>query len=312
MDVTRLNIASSLIKLGPTRGRFWRRDFFAWALRGWSTAYTLLQSNLRPSVGFSDSTETRRAFESYQLGEALTFWFAQHHLGVEVVTPVERLRDSISKHQLASPPPKGLPANYRAPKKVGPRSEPDLIGFSGADTHVLECKGLSSFAEGRPVSPSQVTSARNKALFQVCRIATINGVAPKTRTACVFSFDTATRGLVVDPPETEAFDLRFNLASALRKAYASVLNEQFIEVSETVGDGLIGAQIAPGWTFGIDASVMGLVAALSDQASAERLLGYLKERRTQSPFTGGPMLDFGPDGLFLSGPEDNPDFRDQL
>lgn len=73
-----------------------------------------------------------------------------------------------------------MPKHYRRAVKAGPKSEPDFLAFSAAgQVHVLEGKGRAR-ANSHGVTEKAINAALNKALRQVCRIATMNGLPPAT------------------------------------------------------------------------------------------------------------------------------------
>lgn len=111
---------------------------------------------------------------------------------------------------------------------VGAKSEPDFLALTGTGlVHVLESKGRAGFGT-YGVTERVINGARNKALRQVCQIATVNGAPPETRMACVFAFDqSGTFGQVTDPPSSETYDYQTDVQRLIRQSYAVVLDPLF-------------------------------------------------------------------------------------
>jgi hypothetical protein len=108
------------------------------------------------------------------LAEALTHWFTQEHLGARVVVPLEAHSGSLIIANAGAPYPKQMPKYFRNAVKAGPRSEPDFLAFRGpGEVHVIESKGRANF-DTYGVTDKEINAARNKALRQVCKIATVN------------------------------------------------------------------------------------------------------------------------------------------
>ena len=145
INATRFALARSLITLGPSHlthplsGSFW------WSLRGVVTIFSLLSSNLFPTSGFLQQTASRRKADAFLLGETLTHWFAQTHLGATIVVPLEQHSGSLVRTAASAPYPKIMPKYFRHAVKPGAKAEPDFLAFSSASqVHVLESKGRAS------------------------------------------------------------------------------------------------------------------------------------------------------------------------
>lgn len=311
ISASRLAIARSAITLRASYPGESHLGAFWWIMRGISTVFTTLKSDLRPTLGFMRSPATYRGDDSFLLAEARTHWTAQKYLDVDVLLPVERYPHFISLTPAGTAPPKSMPKGYRSPRKnAGAKSAPDFIGLGGK-VHVLESKGRANFGVNG-VTDAVKTAARNKALHQVCRVGTVNGAIPATRTACVFSFESTTlSGWIDDPPETERLHLRMETVQLLREYYAIVLDPAFQELlgdrAASVGSDrrdFVGIDFAPGWRLSIDREVMDAVRNLETPASGARLLAILRQRRAEFGDRDQPQegSSVGPDGLRLDGP----------
>lgn len=282
---------------------------FWWAARGVSTVYSLLQRDLTPSYGFSAQTGSAVKSDAFLLGEALTHWFAQKHLKTNVVAPLERHTGTAVMAGVSTSWPKSMPKHFNKKVFLGPKSEPDFLAFSkkGA-VHVLESKGRCGFT-WKGLSQKEINAARNKALRQVCRIATVNGVAPVTRTACVFGFEkNALIGHITDPPEIEQYDYRVDLPTLVKQAYGAVLNEQFERYARPFNGDFLAVEFADGWNFGIHKGVYQRVRNARDDRGVEGLLSYLEELGGEAGLADGGSrrrpggaVSIGPDGFILGG-----------
>lgn len=222
------------------------------------------------------------------------------------MVPLEQYSGALASAGASTPYPKPMPKYFRHAVKPGPKSEPDFLAFSSpGQIHVLESKGRASF-NSYGVTEKEINAARNKALRQVCKIATINGLPPVTRTACVFAFDqSGLIGQVTDPPETRPYHYITEWPQMIRQAYATVLDPLFENVAREIGGNYIGIEFMPGWRFGIDRHIYKLVQSVVDAESAGRLLSFLNNftpdadgaRLTEESSAGGDghILIGGPD-----------------
>lgn len=279
---------------------------FWWSLRAFVTIRSLLTHDLKPTAGFQNQTLSPLKTDAFLLGEALTHWFAQTHLKANVVAPLEHHTGSLVMAAPGSVSPKTMPKYFRNTVALGAKSEPDFLGFSKTgEVHVLESKGRSGFGP-KGLTQAELNRARNKALRQVCRIATVNGRAPVTRTACVFGFGPqALIGQITDPPETERFDYRVELPALIKQAYAVVLDPLFERQMELFGRDYLAVEFAPGWRFGVHKAVYERVRAARDDHGVDVLLGLLAEFQGEKRFDGDTrrpdgFASVGPDGLILS------------
>lgn len=254
-------------------------------------------------------TASHRKTDAFLLGEALTHWFAQTHLRARMVVPLEAHTGALISTPASAPYPKTMPKYFRHSVKPGVKSEPDFLAFSTAgQVHVLESKGRAGF-NSYGVTGKEINAARNKALRQVCKIASVNGLQPVTRTACVFAFDqTGLTGQITDPPATQSYNYIAGWPQLIRQAYATVLDPLFDTYARAIGGNYIGIEFLPGWRFGIDRHVYKLVRGVDDAKSAGRLLSFLTD------FTpdGERIVEessAGADGLILIG---GPDYSEKV
>ncbi|ASS56460.1 hypothetical protein [Rhizobium leguminosarum] len=267
------------------------------------TVFSLLSSDLKPTAGFSKQTSSRQKTDAFYLAEALTHWFAQQHLNATVVAPVEQNLVSMVRSGSGSAYPKEMPKYFRHSLKPGTKTEPDFLAFAENGVHVLESKGRSNLPHGT-VHQKEMNKARNKALRQVCAVATYNGALPLTRTACVFAFDSdGIRGQITDPPEIERNDLEGNTGSILQSAYAVALDPLFSRSLSPIYRDYIGVEFALGWKFGIHKGVYERLAQLPNDDDPTSFLEFV--RGVASDETDGVRDDgnisFGPDGFVLIG-----------
>lgn len=256
-------------------------------------------------------TASQRKGDAFLLGEALTHWFAQTHLGANVVVPLERHVGALVPVSKSAPYPKQMPKYFRHGVKPGAKSEPDFLAFSaGGEVHVIESKGRAGF-NSYGVTEKEINAARNKALRQVCRIATVNGVQPVTRTACVFAFDqSGLTGQITDPPETPTYNYISEWPQLVQQAYAVVLDPLFENVARDIGGNFVGIEFMPGWRFGIDRHVYKLVRSVEDADSAGQLLNYLANFAPEDEGTRiAEERSIGSDGLVLIG---GPDYSEKI
>lgn len=304
IQASRLALARSVIALGPARLHHDLAGAMWWTLRGCSTVFSLLHADLRPTYGFRMQTASQRKTDAFLLAEALTRWFAQTHLKASVVTPLEAHTGTLGKAARKTPYPKAMPKGFRTSVYAGLKAEPDFLAFSSqTDVHVLESKGRAAFG---PVglTDKAIVEARNKALRQVCRVATVNGLTPVTRTACVFGFGSRELiGQVTDPPETDQFDYRAELPGLIERAYASVLDPSCRQYMQPMDGDFVGFEFAPGWRYGVHRGVYERLVSLRGEDSVAGLFEFLTEFRAGgSRLAGG--IDVGPDGLMIAGKYD--------
>ncbi|MCD4511960.1 hypothetical protein LQT97_12020 [Brucella pseudogrignonensis] len=290
--------------MSPLTGAFW------WSLRGVATIFSLLTADLKPTAGFMRLTASHRASDAFKLGETLTRWFAQNHLNSVVFAPLENWTGTLGAPGPGFPyPPKSVPKYFRHSVKVGGKSEPDFIALTSAGlSHVVESKGRANFGP-YGVTAQVVNSARNKALRQVCQIATVNGVVPETRTACVFAFDqSGTCGQVTDPPSNETYDYQTSVQILIRQSYAIVLDSLFQQFVTDIDVDYVGIEFMPGWKFGIHKALYRKLQNIKDEEGAIEFLLTLNDPPFEATEIAGPNRrshrSVGRDGLILIG---NPD-----
>lgn len=270
-----------------------------------------MSPTLKPTPGFAHLTASQRKSDAFLLGEALTHWFAQTHLGTQVVVPLESYSGTLVQTASSAPYPKVMPKYFRTSVKPGAKSEPDFLAFAGpGQVHVLESKGRAGFNMWG-VTDKDINAARNKALRQVCKIGTVNGVAPVTRTACVFAFDqSGLAGQITDPPATRRYDYRAELPSLVRQAYAAILDPLFDRYAQDIDPEHIGIEFMPGWRFGIHRAVYKMVRRVEDDRTASDLLQFLGNFPPRvDGVAKAEDRSAGSDGLVLIG---GPDFSAKM
>ncbi|MES0117918.1 hypothetical protein NKK52_18300 [Mesorhizobium sp. C277A] len=303
----RMELALSLIALGPCHRPHQLTGAFWWSLRGVVTMFSLLDAQLKPTHGFKSQTASNQKADAFKLAEALTRWFAQRHLGAAVVVPVEQHAGTFTRMSSSAPYPKSMPKYFRHSTKPAAKTEPDFFAFRGPDDiHVLESKGRAGFAM-YGVPQSVINAARNKALRQVCAIQTLNGIAPKTRSACVFAFDQAgLQGQVTDPPSTVQFNYEVAWPRLITRAYATVLDPLFEANRVDIDRDYVGVEFMPGWKFGIHKAVIKQLRDVDDEESFKRFLGLLSNLPASDGVTASKIEDrsYSPDGFVLIGTPD--------
>lgn len=66
-----------------------------------------------------NQTASQRKADAFLLGEALTHWFAQTHLGAPIVVPLERYSGMLAPTAANAPYPKSMPKYFRHGVKPG-------------------------------------------------------------------------------------------------------------------------------------------------------------------------------------------------
>lgn len=304
IDASRLALARALIALGPSHRSHTLTGPFWWSIRGVSTVFSLLSSKLHPTPGFWGQSASYRKSDAFLLAEALTYWFAQTHLKARIVVPLEAHLGGLVKTGPAAAYPKTMPKYFRNAVTLGPKAEPDFLAFSAAgDVHVLESKGRAGFGP-YGLDDSEVNKARNKGLRQVCKVATVNGHAPVTRTVCVYAFDQGgLRGQITDPPAVQPMDYRAEPVSLIRQAYRCVLDPVFVSGARPIDLEHVGLEFAEGWWFGIHRDVYDRLRKLDGPDSALEFLGFLDDFADER-LEIDESLSAGPEGFILIGKPD--------
>lgn len=149
----------------------------------------------------------------YYIGQALTKIFAQEFLAAPVVLHASRCTwQSATGNAL------------KVPHVELKRQEADLFAFGHGAVHVLEAKGRAVKNGSGALSTSAFNAVLNEALVQVSAINLVNGLAPASRCACVWTLCTSgIRGDVVDPPG-DGLDAVVEETEILRGNYALFLD----------------------------------------------------------------------------------------
>ena len=300
LSANRLALIRSAIALRASYVDLSYHGFFWLAVSGVSKICELLDHNLKPKPDFFVVTSTERAYNCYLLAECLGHWFSQKYLDVDVLLPVEKYGAKLVGMPAFASFPKAMPKGFRRSTKAQLKSAPDYIGLSGDERHVIECKGRSAPQFNGPSSPILV-KARNKALHQVCRVSTVDGINPKTRTACVFAFaPKTTAGVVTDPGPIEQQTIRPNYPTMLRQYYSIAFDPLFQNAARPQGE-YLAAEFMPGWSFAIHQSVWKAIQSVESERDARRFLALLRGMREHSQGTPA-FTEAGPDGFKVTAP----------
>ncbi len=154
-----------------------------------------------------DNSESKHA--AYYIGQGFTKLFACQVLNAPKVVHASR---SVWHPAVGTA--------LKAPLLTVGRQEADLFAFGPGGIHVLESKGRSVRNGAGRLSASIMNSAMNDAMGQVSAINTVNGLAPASRSGCVWTLCTSGfRGDVQDPPGA-GWDATVTPADILRSNYA--------------------------------------------------------------------------------------------
>lgn len=157
-----------------------------------------------------DNSESKHA--AYYIGQGFTKLFACQILNAPKVVHASR--------SVWLPP---VGTALKAPLLTVGRKEADLFAFGPGGIHVLESKGRSVRNGAGRLTASTMNSAMNDAMAQVSAINTVNGLAPTSRSGCVWTLCTSgIRGDIQDPPGA-GWDATVAPAEILRSNYALFL-----------------------------------------------------------------------------------------
>lgn len=235
-----------------------------------------------------DNSESKHA--AYYIGQGFTKLFACQVLNASQVVHASR-----SVWQPA------VGTALKAPLlKVG-RREADLFAFGPGGIHVLESKGRSvRYGAGR-LTASTMNSAMNEAMAQVSAINTVNGLAPASRSGCVWTLCTSgIRGDVQDPPGA-GWDAIVAPAEILRSNYALFLDADQSRFRTDLIEGyslieLPGSENS-GLYVGIDTEI--LRAASNGQVAIETVMSMASSQLTRMSST--PAIEYLEDGTLIFG-----------
>jgi hypothetical protein len=158
------------------------------------------------------------------------------------------------------------------------KSRPDFVGYDQNDgVHVFESKGRSATKASAAIHSD---TTLQKALAQVGRVASVQGQAPLTRLACLWSLGTDTiSGRVVDPEqEVDAVDLRFDRREALLRSYAAVLGDWFEQRQRPLDGEFVGVEILPGVDLIVDRQVFDILMVLKRTRGPSEAIDLLLSR----------------------------------
>lgn len=270
-----------------------------------SHAFGYFDSALRSNKCFASLEGTEQGGVTFLAASGLTLLGAEEGLAVRHLL---HLRDWNTVQ--ATQAPQGAPSKVQPGPTEETRMRPDFVGFDhrGA-VHAVESKG--SF--GLTAKEAKVDGGTVRhALDQVSRVGTVNGRAPVTKTAHLWSISgESTTGRIIDPESVDAFDLTFDLRLGLQRAYAAVLSEDFTIRQVELPEGFVGCPLPGGWL----AADAGALRILQSEASGEGVLaelnGFLDERAdTYARLSQGEGASIGRNGiaLFWGYPEWWPEF----
>lgn len=132
-----------------------------------------------------DSSEQKTI--SYFFGQAFTKLFAEKYLNCDQVDNFSNHKGNVAFNNNGKT---FIPKHTLYTSKKNPK-EPDLVGFSNGQTHILEAKAYSSGFKG---------SEFQHAINQVSIVDMVNGVRPITKTACFFDLsNNPIIGTIKDP-----------------------------------------------------------------------------------------------------------------
>lgn len=252
-----------------------------------SYAYIEKQNNhylLNKTFYSLDSSEQRTI--TYFLGQSFTKLFAEKYLNCIHVDNLKNHKSNVifTKNKNSFTPKIQL---YNSSKTPG---EPDLIGISNTDYHILEAKG---YASGFKKSEFQ------HAINQVSIVDKINGQIPITKTACFFDLSNMFNGIIRDPDnEYKNINIEFeqdqflknyynlfNLGLHSRKSYwtVQIKNQSFS------GFRLFDAMY-PRLFFGVDSKIFNQVNTNSDIE-----IDFQQENASK----GDQRFSIGPDQIIL-------------
>jgi hypothetical protein len=187
----------------------------------------LVEGYLTPSLAttryFRALEPSERVSMTFLLAQAFTHWAADAHMRVPVLLHVSGSSISYSVAATTSPGKPGA-----GPQKN--KSRPDFFGIAPGEVHVFESKGRSLPSGSTSLSKTLANAILPAALAQVSRVATANGLVPKTRTAAVWIFrQGGSSGFVQDPPSTGVtYDVSFDVAAALLRYYKLALEASML------------------------------------------------------------------------------------
>lgn len=289
---TRVDIIRSLLTVGyPSRkaaiklvGKWRERLLVAMA-----TGY--LDGKLSTTRYFRNLEQSEKVGVSFLLGEAFTHWYAQDRMRIEFLVHVAGLTSCawsstgvVTSLKTGATPPSG-------------KSRPDFIGIRRTQHHVFESKG-------RIRKPGAATVS--KALGQVSKLQTINGVAPTTRCATFFMLrEAGADGRVIDPPvATEGLSVTFDQRDALAKAYSFFLDIAPRDLSDEVGEGFVGREVDDDIFFALDRKIYDAIRerpndAAKRQQQFDEVFGILEGRAHFYEGKRSAELSPGYDGMLL-------------
>ncbi len=269
--------------------------------------FSLAYGNLRPDLSstayFERLEPSEKVSTSFLLGQGMTYWCAQSHLGVRFLLHVsDRTREY-------KPLAAGVPGKL-GPLQLAPRSRPDFLGIGpGRERHIFESKGRS--AKQASVYPGNKLVA--EALGQACRIARVHNRTPTTWTACIWTLTKAGMlGWIEDPPPPPgALELDIDLVWSIRRAYSLFLDRNASPEPTVSGADFVQFRVTGEWSIALDRKIYETLQSLriKNPGTGEQFLSTLEARQADiAGIRQRPGIAGGPDGVFLVGPKDDPRF----
>ncbi|TBC84244.1 hypothetical protein [Rhizobium ruizarguesonis] len=235
-----------------------------------------------------DNSENKHA--AYYIGQGFTKLFACQILNAPKVVHASR---SV-----------WLPAvgtALKAPLLTVGRQEADLFAFGPGGIHVLESKGRSVRNGAGRLGNSALNSAMNDAMAQVSAINTVNGLAPTSRSGCVWTLCTSGfRGDVQDPPGA-GWDATVAPAEVLRSNYALFLEADQSRFRNDLIQGYSLIELPGSENSGLYVGIFTeiLQAVSSGRVAIETVMSLASSQLTRLSRT--PAIEYLEDGTLIFG-----------
>ncbi|HEU5068229.1 MAG TPA: hypothetical protein VFT61_08595 [Sphingomicrobium sp.] len=309
LSVTKLEIERSILMVGYPTARDSRAIGGPWRARLLSA---LVEGYLTPTLAttryFRALEPSERVSMTFLLAQAFTHWVADTHMQVPILIHVS----GTSNYSVAATTSPGKPGAGTQKNK----SRPDFFGIAAGEFHVFESKGRSLPAGPSGRSASVANALLPSALAQVSRVATVNGMVPKTRTAAAWIFrQSGSHGFVQDPPSTAiAYDVTFDVTEALLRYYRLILDASVDEMGVR-GKLLIRVPLDEQRTLFVDRKLRELLHQLEQgDLSAQQFLEVLAGRRENLErmrrlVRRSSLITMGLDGVGLMVTEREPPWR---
>ncbi|TAV74726.1 hypothetical protein [Rhizobium leguminosarum] len=235
-----------------------------------------------------DNSENKHA--AYYIGQGFTKLFACQVLNASKIVHASR---SVWQPSVGTA--------LKAPLLTVGRQEADLFAFGPGGIHVLESKGRSVRNGAGRLSASTMNSAMNDAMAQVSAINTVNGLAPTSRSGCVWTLCTSGfKGDIQDPPGA-GWDATVTPADILRSNYALFLEADQSRFRNDLIEGYslieLPGSLNSGLFIGIYTEI--LQAVSSGRVSVETVISLASSQLTSLSRT--PAIEYLEDGTLIFG-----------